>query len=93
MAVALENELSFLRKKIRTNRWCTVGTIDCHISGVVLVTGNTVLPLPSREDASSDPEIAVAEEKLWKAFDAALAEYSAEILAIQARRRLEDEGE
>ena len=43
MAVALENELSFLRKKIRTNRWCTVGTIDCHISGVVLVTGNTVV--------------------------------------------------
>lgn len=50
-------------------------------------TTPTQVPLPSRESPSTDPEIAAAEAKLWIAFDAALAEYSAEIVAIQTRRR------
>lgn len=46
-----------------------------------------LLPLPSRDDVSSDPEIAAAEERLWSTIDEALADYSATVLAIRARRR------
>ena len=49
---------------------------------------SSVLPLPSREEESSDPEFAQAEQKLWGAIDHALEEYSRDILAIQTARRM-----
>jgi hypothetical protein len=49
---------------------------------------SSVLPLPSREEESSDPEFAQAEQKLWGAIDHALEEYSRDILAIQTTRRM-----
>jgi hypothetical protein len=49
---------------------------------------SSVLPLPSREEESSDPEYAQAEQKLWGAIDTALEEYSRDILAIQTARRM-----
>ncbi len=49
---------------------------------------SSVLPLPSREEESSDPEFAQAEQKLWSAIDDALEEYSRDILAIQTTRRM-----
>lgn len=50
---------------------------------------SSVLPLPSREEESSDPEFAQAEQKLWAVIDQALDEYSRDILAIQTARRME----
>jgi hypothetical protein len=47
-----------------------------------------VLPLPSREEESSDPEFARAEQKLWGAIDHALEEYSRDLLSIQTARRM-----
>jgi hypothetical protein len=49
---------------------------------------SSVLPLPSREEESSDPEFARAEQKLWSVIDDALEEYSRDILAIQTSRRM-----
>jgi hypothetical protein len=49
---------------------------------------SSVLPLPSREEESTDPEFAQAEQKLWGAIDHALEEYSRDILAIQTTRRM-----
>lgn len=46
-----------------------------------------LLPLPSRDEASSDPEIAKAERELWDKIDAALEEYSHKVLVIQESRR------
>jgi hypothetical protein len=39
-------------------------------------------------EASTDPEMAEAEQKLWRAIDDALETYSNDVLAIQARRRV-----
>jgi len=49
--------------------------------------GTLLLPLPSRDETSSDPEIARVEQKLWERIDAALEEYSNEVLSIQESRR------
>jgi hypothetical protein len=46
-----------------------------------------VLPITSRVDSSSDPDIARAEIKLWATIDRALEVYSEEVLVIQAARR------
>lgn len=53
-------------------------------------TSGPLLPIPSRHDSSSDPDIAQAEAKLWKAIDDALKTYSREVLAITAARRKAD---
>jgi len=45
-----------------------------------------VLPLPSRDEVSSDPDIAEAHRKLWAAFDDALETYSRTVLAIEAAK-------
>jgi len=47
----------------------------------------SVLPFPCREEESSDPEIAAAEQRLWGAIDLALEEYSRQVLAIQSARQ------
>ncbi len=47
-----------------------------------------LLPLPSRDGTASDPLLADAERRLWKAIDDALAEYSREVLLIEAARCL-----
>ena len=45
--------------------------------------------LPAKDEPSSDPEIAMAEKKLWAAIDAAMAIFSAEVLSIHnARKKL-----
>jgi hypothetical protein len=49
---------------------------------------SSVLPLPSRDEESSDPEIACAEQKLWTAIDQALEEYSRDVLAIQTAQQI-----
>ena len=43
-----------------------------------------LLPFPSRDNPSQDAMIARAEKKLWNRIDAALKEYSKEVLEIQA---------
>lgn len=48
---------------------------------------DTVIPFPDRGEESEDPDIARAERKLWHSIDAALDEYSREVLAIQSKRR------
>jgi hypothetical protein len=42
-----------------------------------------LLPLPSREAESLDPDIAQAEKRLWDKIDAALKEYSEEVMKIR----------
>jgi hypothetical protein len=49
-------------------------------------TSELLLPLPSRDETSSDPAIAAAEERLWRAIDEALATYSREVLALRSGR-------
>lgn len=46
-----------------------------------------LLPIPSRERESEDPEIAEAESALWVAIDAALETYSRKVISIQTRQR------
>jgi hypothetical protein len=41
-----------------------------------------MLPLPSREVESLDPEIAQAEKRLWEKIDSALKEYSEQVIGI-----------
>jgi hypothetical protein len=45
-----------------------------------------VVTLPDRDEPSPHPALAAAEERLWKAMDAALAEYSATVLEIHRRQ-------
>lgn len=46
-----------------------------------------ILPLPDREEASSDPDVARAERLLWSRIDSALQEYSEEVLRIRKSRQ------
>ncbi len=46
-----------------------------------------LLPLPSKDSESMDPEIAAAEKRLWDKIDLALHEYSGEVMMIQRKRR------
>ena len=41
-----------------------------------------LLPIPSRDDKSADPKIAMAEKRLWEKIDKALREYSQEVTEI-----------
>lgn len=47
-----------------------------------------LLPLPSRDEGSMDPEIALAEKRLWDRMDLALQEYSREVMEIKSRKTL-----
>lgn len=46
-----------------------------------------MLPFPCRDEESSDPDIAAAEQRLWASIDDALDEYSREVLEIEERRK------
>jgi len=41
------------------------------------------LSLPARDDISSNPDVALAQQRLWKAIDDALHEYSTEVMRIR----------
>mmetsp|Transcript_8525 Transcript_8525/g.12446 ORF Transcript_8525/g.12446 Transcript_8525/m.12446 type:complete len:254 (-) Transcript_8525:127-888(-) len=41
------------------------------------------LSLPAREDLSSNPHVALAQQRLWKAIDDALHDYSTEVMRIR----------
>mmetsp|Transcript_63025 Transcript_63025/g.153504 ORF Transcript_63025/g.153504 Transcript_63025/m.153504 type:complete len:758 (+) Transcript_63025:357-2630(+) len=43
-----------------------------------------LLPIPSRDDTSADPKIAMAEKRLWDKIDEALREYSQEVTEIKS---------
>lgn len=45
-----------------------------------------LLPLPCRDEASDDPEIAALEEQLWSDIDAALERYSRQVIALREAR-------
>jgi hypothetical protein len=45
-----------------------------------------LMALPSRDEVNEDPDLARAEHKLWSTIDQALAEYSAEVIAIRERK-------
>lgn len=45
------------------------------------------LPLPDRDDESSDPEIAKAERQLWSRIDQALQDYSYQVMTIVKSRQ------
>ena len=47
-----------------------------------------LLPFPSRDTESVDPEIAAAERRLWDKIDLALHEYSGEVINIEEKKRL-----
>jgi hypothetical protein len=49
--------------------------------------GPSMLPLPSRDGGSKDPDIARAERNLWNSMDAALQEYSREVMIIMQAKR------
>lgn len=46
-----------------------------------------LLPLPSKDVESMDPDIAAAEKRLWDKIDLALHEYSAEVMMIEQKKR------
>ena len=48
-------------------------------------TNGLILPLPSRDEISSDPQVAAVEIKLWNSIDVALSIYSKELLVIRSR--------
>jgi hypothetical protein len=48
-----------------------------------------LLPFPSRQDTSDDPEIAAAERRLWCEIDQALERYSRQVIAIRQARACE----
>jgi len=48
-----------------------------------------VLPFPSRDEASEDPAIAAAEQRLWLEIDEALERYSRQVIAIREARASE----
>jgi len=45
-----------------------------------------LLPLPSKDVESMDPDIAAAEKRLWGKIDLALQEYSKEVMTIRKRK-------
>jgi hypothetical protein len=47
----------------------------------------STLPFPDRDESSSDPDIATAEQKLWDRIDVALREYSREVIVIMQKKR------
>lgn len=51
-----------------------------------------LLPLPSREVESLDPDIALAEKRLWDKIDEALKEYSEEVMMIRSSKKSRVEG-
>ena len=46
-----------------------------------------ILPLPPRDQSSTDPDLAKAERRLWSRIDSALEDYSNEVVAIMRRKR------
>jgi len=46
-----------------------------------------LLPFPSRDMGSIDPDIAAAEKRLWDKIDSALHEYSGEVMMIEKKKR------
>lgn len=46
-----------------------------------------LLPLPSKDSETMDPEIRAAEKRLWAKIDQALHEYSGEVMMIQRKKR------
>ena len=46
-----------------------------------------LLPLPSKDSETMDPEIKAAEKRLWAKIDQALHEYSGEVMMIQRKKR------
>ena len=67
---------------------------EFHCNGKATTTLSTdpardsrILPLPSRDGVSDDPEIAAAEQELWEKIDLALEEYSQKVLEIEQRKR------
>jgi hypothetical protein len=46
-----------------------------------------LLPIPSRDVQSMDPEVAEAERRLWEKIDNALKEYSEEVMAIMKSKQ------
>ena len=51
------------------------------------ISEQEILPIPDREDSSSDPEIAQAERKLWDSIDEALKDYSQEVFYILQKKK------
>ena len=45
-----------------------------------------LLPFPDRDEESKDPDIARAERRLWGRIDAALQDYSHEVMMIMNSR-------
>jgi hypothetical protein len=56
-------------------------------SSSTLPISTSMVSLPDRDEPSQHPALAAAEQRLWKAMDAALAEYSATVLEIQQQQR------
>lgn len=50
--------------------------------------GTPILPFPSRDVESTDPDIARAESRLWDKIDLALQEYSAEVVIIMKSKQI-----
>jgi hypothetical protein len=64
----------------------STGSASTGATKAATSTPARLLPLPSRDEASSDPEIAEAERELWDKIDAALEEYSHKVLMIEENR-------
>ncbi len=52
-----------------------------------ITEGIPLLPLPSKDSETMDPEIKAAEKRLWAKIDQALHEYSGEVMMIQRKKR------
>lgn len=63
-------------------------TLEAPAAHTAIVTRNSsqLLPFPDRDATSKDPDIARAEQRLWSRIDAALQEYSHDVIMILNRR-------
>jgi hypothetical protein len=85
-----QKEMQAVAPSLSSAQQGNVGSESASMVATKTPTSSTparLLPLPSRDEASSDPEIAEAERELWDKIDAALEEYSHKVLMIQENRR------
>jgi hypothetical protein len=65
------------------------GVVAAMAQGLPLMEteGTPFLPFPSRDVESADPDIALAESRLWDKIDLALQEYSADVVMIMKSKK------
>jgi hypothetical protein len=63
------------------------GEAECTKQNDDTATSSQLVVMPSRDQASEDPDIARAEQKLWRRIDEALKDYSQQVLEVLRDRK------